>query len=757
MNIAAPGVSYELIGTVPAYELTNLVSEQFSAFNTPVPQPLSPAAVRRGATLYRIYYTINVNHPTLPTHQVVSGLLMVPEQAPSESASPIRRLPLAIYNHGTLFNRRLAASEAVIKQADGWTVGSAETLLNIGIFADQGYAMLAADYVGCGINSIQEGYGVKHPTTTAIVDLLTASRAVLADLGVEPEQLFVNGWSQGGLNTQWNVQHLERLQIPMAAAAAQSPFNALQQTAIWWLTRTMNNPVAPLDPGPWVPLCASLLLASYESWFGLTGLFDAVVKDVVIPNATDSQGKEVTNQARVTYREILQRFVQFGDAVVKFGPPSIFSNDAWQVRVIRDNQEIWTTIPGFAGEEMLLPGVLDQPAGVVQEFLEQLQIDSPTNWIYGTPFKAWYGTKDEALPEDLVDPGMADGGGPKMSLVPVEGASHRQTFINALYASLDNPGGTDQNLIDWFNSFRKTTDLPIDLQLSNNTLEVYGEDFGILPLRLQVEQQQGERPCHVQVFVTRKDDSSVLIGSFGGTSGFAGQLQSLGAERLLLQVGESLDFQLLSRDGLSIVPSTTEIRPRVGGVGFDVILKDATESQAEILRFSVSAAPQDLRFSALDRIAAPQSAPQDGLLQLHAGQILNLRVTSDSAFTNTLGFVKLNLDPVTGLPLSSVGAQAIDISSDAFRENIFTLLDPGFQHRQGGRVVSSPIPWSVAEDGIYAAVLITPQGNVFCASSSSSDQQMLRLGQNRFGFEDLKGSISDYDWNDLVVDILSLN
>ena len=187
-------------------------------------------------------------------------------------------------------------------------------------------------------------------------------------------------------------------------------------------------------------------------------------------------------------------------------------------------------------------------------------------------------------------------------------------------------------------------------------------------------------------------------------------------------------------------------------------LRDAGGSQAASLQFAVVTDPLERTLSPLDRIAAPQGGVSDGLLQLRQGQSLKLQITTDSGFKNRLGFVRLNLDPITGLPLDTVGDQRIAIDSSQFREQIDSLLDPGFQITQGGRMVSPIQEWNVRQDGIYTPVLITPEGNIFCSGSGNAstigNQQMRRLGENCFSFEDSKGTISGYDWNDMVVNFL---
>jgi hypothetical protein len=43
------------------------------------------------------------------------------------------------------------------------------------------------------------------------------------------------------MNTQWAVQQLERLQVPVTTAAVSSPFNELQETAKWWLSQAKKE------------------------------------------------------------------------------------------------------------------------------------------------------------------------------------------------------------------------------------------------------------------------------------------------------------------------------------------------------------------------------------------------------------------------------------------------------------------------------------------------------------------------------------
>lgn len=777
-QLSSANVSYSRIAQLSADELNQLAESFFIGFNQPG-NKLDYTPTSRGVTLYRVCYVIETDAKNGP--QTVSGLLAIPDNPATPSTAP-RELPLAMYNHGTVFDRRAVPSEVVLKDSNGaWQVGSFETFLDLCRLTDAGYALIAADYVGEGINTAQEGYSVREVSNAAMLGMIEASRSILADLTIRPGQLFVNGWSQGALNTQFITQQLETLAIPVAASAVAAPMNNWLGSFKWAYSLDLQSKdsdsgkpsVIPDDPAPWLPLAMGLAISSYEHWYELDGLFDSMLRDKIIPDRQfDASGNiidnpktytYVNNPLGLTYRQVIRNFTK-NYSTVPYNQN--FSNILWDVGVPQEPAQngspglIWTTVPGFTVKEMLIEGIFEAPQNdLISGFLRQLKNNSVQYWNYTTPLRAWYGDNngDEALPTNLVNPDMAIFGGSKVSLVPVADGSHREAFLNALYASPENPGGTDQNLIDWFDSFRKPDVAPPVLQLADNSLQVVSDDFGLLPVLLEATQQQGERPLHVQILRVRQDGSSEVIGSLGGTTAVAGQLQSLGSERVLLQVGEKLGFQLLSRSGDGIETATTEIRAREGGAGFEVVLNDGSGSQAASLQFGVMADPLRFTPSLLDRLAAPQAAASDGLLQLRAGQILDLQITSDCDFDNRLGFVRLNLDPVTGLPLDSVGEQRIAINSAAFRDQIDDLLDPGFQINQSGRQVSSPQQWTVSQDGLYAAVLITPEGNVFCGAAGSTDQQMRRLGQNRLGFEDLKGTVSDYDWNDVVVEITGVN
>jgi hypothetical protein len=93
--------------------------------------------------------------------------------------------------------------------------------------------------------------------------------------------LFLNGRSQGPLNTQWLNQELQRRDIKVAATAARSPFNDLPDTFHYWSSPQSFIPSAeksyPLPP-VWIVPCVIVLLGSYRRNYGLTDLFETAIK-----------------------------------------------------------------------------------------------------------------------------------------------------------------------------------------------------------------------------------------------------------------------------------------------------------------------------------------------------------------------------------------------------------------------------------------------------------------------------------------------
>ena len=163
----------------------------------------------------------------------VSGLLAIP-------AGVRGPLPVVSWQHGTILSFDQVPSNLTRLGDPGYQPSDAgdslETLFNLQRLAGQGFAVIAADYLGKGPfrDGRVEAYAVREATVTTCLDMLQAGTSALHQLGHTRSHLFLNGWSQGGLNTQWLAQALKDRKIPVSAAAAQSPFNNLVDSVRYW-------------------------------------------------------------------------------------------------------------------------------------------------------------------------------------------------------------------------------------------------------------------------------------------------------------------------------------------------------------------------------------------------------------------------------------------------------------------------------------------------------------------------------------------
>jgi hypothetical protein len=136
------------------------------------------------------------------------------------------------------------------------------------------------------------------------------------------------------------------------------------------------------------------------------------------------------------------------------------------------------------------------------------------------------------------------------------------------------------------------------------------------------------------------------------------------------------------------------------------------------------------------------------------GLNLGLDVDTYSALINTLSFVKVALDTLTGqLTVGGVAAGAAGFL-DKVRDN---LIDFRFALGGEGNSGSASLKLEQADAGFYAPVLTTGNGDVltFGASGGSDGLAHLKvLGQNLFTFEDLlAGQGSDFDYNDFILKV----
>ena len=211
-RVVVIGAHYESLGTVTRETLNDVLTTERDVFN-----PAQKEAYWKNYTnpsypmpantvdLYRVAYRSTIpeqgNRPT-----IAYGLVAIPSGATG-------RLPVVSVQHGTLWLKESAPSQAFSWDKNSTAVVNYglteqelyyyayETRLNVAQFAGNGYVVIAADYFGIGNSIENDSFVVKRSEQQACLDMYSASLKLLQRKGLSTTNLdlFLNGWSQGGL------------------------------------------------------------------------------------------------------------------------------------------------------------------------------------------------------------------------------------------------------------------------------------------------------------------------------------------------------------------------------------------------------------------------------------------------------------------------------------------------------------------------------------------------------------------------------
>ncbi|BAM91942.1 hypothetical protein S58_59650 [Bradyrhizobium oligotrophicum S58] len=337
----------------------------------------------------------------------VSGLLALP-------AGHKGALPVVSWQHGTILSFDQVPSNLTRLADPNYeprdNVDSLETLFNVQRLVGNGFALIAADYLGKGPyrQGRGEAYAVKDATVQCCLDVLDAGLLALDHLGLRKAALFLNGWSQGAVNTQWLRQDLQRRGVDVAASATQSPFNNLADSMRYWVSEQSGGAStdSPYPKQPiWITPCVIVLLGSYRRYYRLTDLFKTAIKPQHLALAEKYWSDYSMDET-------------FSKSVPQ---PSDLLVDGFFERFTHETNS---------------------------RFLRRLAANSSTYWDYDAPMRFYYGLADEALPPDLVKMPLAADGRFAQGIA-VSGASHRATFLASLYGGGDAMSGAS-TVLDLF-------------------------------------------------------------------------------------------------------------------------------------------------------------------------------------------------------------------------------------------------------------------------------------------------------------------
>lgn len=379
--------------------------------------PFTPAA--NDVDLYRIGFRSSI--PEQNRFVTAYGIAGIPKTS-SES------LPVVSWEHQTSFSKKYAASQAFSYKLSDFEYGQTlSTRLKIAHYAGQGYAVISADQFGLGNSTENYAYQVKKSNQQASFDLYSKSLDLIKSLGKSSSDLFLAGWSGGGVTVMGFLEALESKGIKVqGASVAAGP---------WDQVMLMNSAIfTPRDGSDGNTPDASWLnfLLIYTA-FSLSGYNEkASIAEDVLGKYYEAARKLYTGE----YKE---------------QKPS-----ADQLGILVDGQYL----PNQVGKILPEKYTSDPEAFTKSPYAQLLREASSGNIPLSSDVMMVYGGQDELMSPKLAailfERQSIGFGKENISLNIVDSANHRAAFLSMMDDSLD-----------WFNAKLLPSVQPISISISS--------------------------------------------------------------------------------------------------------------------------------------------------------------------------------------------------------------------------------------------------------------------------------------------------
>lgn len=379
--------------------------------------PFTPAA--NDVDLYRIGFRSSI--PEQNRFVTAYGIAGIPKTS-SES------LPVVSWEHQTSFSKKYAASQAFSYKLSDFEYGQTlSTRLKIAHYAGQGYAVISADQFGLGNSTENYAYQVKKSNQQASFDLYSKSLDLIKSLGKSSSDLFLAGWSGGGVTVMGFLEALESKGIKVqGASVAAGP---------WDQVMLMNSAIfTPRDGSDGNTPDASWLnfLLIYTA-FSLSGYNEkASIAEDVLGKYYEAARKLYTGE----YKE---------------QKPS-----ADQLGILVDGQYL----PNQVGKILPEKYTSDPEAFTKSPYAQLLREASSGNIPLSSDVMMVYGGQDELMSPKLdailFERQSIGFGKENISLNIVDSANHRAAFLSMMDDSLD-----------WFNAKLLPSVQPISISISS--------------------------------------------------------------------------------------------------------------------------------------------------------------------------------------------------------------------------------------------------------------------------------------------------
>jgi len=244
---------------------------------------------------------------------------------------------------------------------------------------------------------------------------------------------------------------------------------------------------------------------------------------------------------------------------------------------------------------------------------------------------------------------------------------------------------------------------------------------------------------------TSLDDAA--LAKIGGVAADNGSSFFKGTQAVYLPVGENLKFAVIAGNG------QVDLNPDVHVRGSNGQLAVSIDDRFGHIDLS---AHVDNTLDASAVLAGAQRGSDHPWVYLEKGTAVNVSLAWSGDFTNTLHFVRVDMNPANPSQWS-VGGVAYG-NTEAFRNAVQANWE--FSSTHGHSTGTARETWTVqGESGYYAPVLVNPFGEIFTLDKSSASianvdgrTHIRNFGANTFGFEDNTAPRgADFDYNDMTM------
>ena len=257
----------------------------------------------------------------------------------------------------------------------------------------------------------------------------------------------------------------------------------------------------------------------------------------------------------------------------------------------------------------------------------------------------------------------------------------------------------------------------------------------------------------VEFYATDLTGKRVYLGTAGGSeleNSFSYE-HDVNPNLFQLEAGDTLDFIYKDKNNLTESEGRL-ILEEYGANSYEIKIMDETKSK-QVASMVANFVPVDSTIDSLPLDPTQRKSSDDSYFKINAGDKFSISLDAISGMKNTIGLIKVDVDPITGN--ATLNGYATDTND--FDQEVRAALASnaaGFKTEViNPRVKDKQVEWTATQDGYYAPAMISGGGNLFVLNHTldSTTTHTRIVGEYTVAFEDMIGTNqSDFDYNDVV-------